>query len=91
MSVYAPPAMDRVIPCPKVPAEANTSELTEARRTPMAEKPTTEDEAAPANRAERRRRAKGKRLPPAQEIRRSTDPDASGRSRDQQRMSKRRR
>ena len=57
----------------------------------MAEKPTTEDEAAPANRAERRRRAKGKRLPPAQEIRRSTDPDALGRSRDQQRLAKRRR
>ena len=57
----------------------------------MAEKSTTEDEAAPANRAERRRRAKGKRLPPAQEIRRSTDPDALGRSRDQQRMAKRRR
>lgn len=57
----------------------------------MAEKPTTDDEAAPANRAERRRRAKGKRLPPAQEIRRSADPDASGRSRDQQRMAKRRR
>lgn len=57
----------------------------------MAEKPTTDDEAAPANRAERRRRAKGKRLPPAQEIRRSTDPDALGRSRDQQRLAKRRR
>jgi hypothetical protein len=57
----------------------------------MAEKPKTDSEEAPANRAERRRRAKGRQRPPEPEIRRSTDPDAAGRSRDQQRLAKGRR
>ena len=52
--------------------------------------PKTEPDAPPSNRAERRRRARGKG-PVAPEARGSADPDARGVSPDQQRLSQGRR